>query len=48
MKYLSDYMEHKQTALFKETGAFFAFSNKQFAESKNPKVKYLFLLLKVN
>jgi len=34
MKYLSDYMEAAQTQLFKETGAFFAFSNKQFLEGK--------------
>jgi hypothetical protein len=34
MKYLSDYMEEKQTALFNKTGTIFAFSNKQFDEQK--------------
>ena len=34
MKYLSDYMEEKQTALFKKTGTIFAFSDKQFEEGK--------------
>lgn len=37
MKYLSDYTEAAQTALFKKTGAFFAFSKKQFAEGKTRK-----------
>lgn len=32
MKYLSNYVEDAQTELFKETGAFFAFSNEQFSE----------------
>ena len=32
MKYLSDYMEAKQTALFNRTGTIFAFSDKQFDE----------------
>jgi hypothetical protein len=32
MKYLSDYMEEKQTALFNKTGTIFAFSQKQFDE----------------
>jgi len=32
MKYLSDYMEVKQTALFNRTGTIFAFSDKQFDE----------------
>lgn len=41
MKYLSDYMQEKQTALFNETGSFFAFSQKQFDESKNEGVKYV-------
>jgi hypothetical protein len=40
MKYLSDYMNDKQTALFKETGAFFAFSKKQFCEQKKDGVVY--------
>ena len=34
MKYLSDYMEEKQTALFNKTGTIFAFSDKQFEEQK--------------
>lgn len=34
MKYLSDYIQQPQTALFDELGAFFAFSNKQFDEVK--------------
>ena len=34
MKYLSDYMQEAQTQLFKETGTFFAFSQKQFEEGK--------------
>lgn len=33
-------MNNKQTALFKETGAFFAFSDKQFAEQRVKDVKY--------
>ena len=41
MKYLSDYMESKQTALFKKTGTFFAFSNKQFKESAKKNIKYV-------
>jgi len=40
MKYLSYYMNNKQSALFKETGAFFAFSNKQFEEAKVDGVVY--------
>ncbi|MGR5097050.1 DUF7659 family protein, partial [Vibrio maritimus] len=40
MKYLSDYTQEKQTALFNETGAFFAFSNQQFDEAKKDGVKY--------
>ena len=32
MKYLSDYMNDKQSALFEETKAFFAFSNRQLEE----------------
>lgn len=41
MKYLSDYMEEKQTALFRETGSFFAFGNKQFNEQKKEGVTYV-------
>ncbi len=39
MKYLTDYTEAKQTALFTKLGVFFAFSPKQFEEGKNPAVK---------
>ena len=41
MKYLSDYMEKRQTALFKKTGTFFAFSQKQFEEGRKDNVKYV-------
>ena len=41
MKYLSDYMKDSQTKLLRETGAFFAFSEKQFAESKKEGVEYV-------
>ena len=40
MMYLSDYMQEAQTALFKSTGAFFAFSPKQFNEAREEGVKY--------
>ena len=40
MKYLSDYMEEKQTALFEELGVFFAFSGEQFSKAKVEGVKY--------
>jgi len=41
MKYLSDYMEEKQTALFNKTGTIFAFSQKQFEEGRKDNVKYV-------
>jgi len=41
MKYLQDYQEKAQTELFKKTGSFFAFSNKQFNEAKKDGVKYV-------
>ena len=41
MKYLQDYMEKKQTDLFKKTGSFFAFSIKQFNEQKKEGMKYI-------
>lgn len=41
MKYLSDYMEEKQTALFNKTGTIFAFSQKQFEEGRKDDVKYV-------
>jgi hypothetical protein len=40
MKYLSDYMEAKQTALFNRTGTIFAFSDKQFEEQAIKGKKY--------
>jgi len=40
VKYLSHYVEQKQTDLFDRTGAFFAFSTKQFDEKKQPGVVY--------
>lgn len=40
MKYLSEYMQAKQTAAFNKYGAFFAFSNKQFDEGKKEGIKY--------
>lgn len=43
MKYLQDYQEEKQTALFNETGAFFAFSLSQLNEAKKEGVKYVSL-----
>ncbi len=41
MKYLSNYMEEKQTKLFEETGTFFAFGNKQYKERAKKGVKYV-------
>lgn len=41
MKYLQDYIEDKQTKLFKETGTFFCFSQSQFNEQKKEGVKYV-------
>ncbi|CAK1692420.1 BCTnown [Vibrio crassostreae] len=40
MKYLSHYIQDKQTQAFNEAGAFFAFSNQQFDEAKKEGVKY--------
>ncbi|EDK30745.1 hypothetical protein VSWAT3_25719 [Vibrionales bacterium SWAT-3] len=40
MKYLSHYIQDKQTQAFNEAGAFFAFSTKQFDEAKKEGVKY--------
>ena len=40
MKYLSDYTKEATTELLKDTGAFFAFSNKQFDEQKQEGVTY--------
>ncbi len=41
MKFLADYTNDPQTQLFKDTGAFFAFGNKQFLEARVEGVKYL-------
>ncbi len=41
MKYLTHYTQDKQTELFNQTGAFFAFSNKQFNEAKKEGVCYV-------
>lgn len=41
MKYLSDYMRQAQTETFNKYGAFFAFSKKQFDESKKENMKYV-------
>lgn len=43
MKYLSNYIQEKQTALFNATGVFFAFSTKQFNEGKKEGVNYVAL-----
>ena len=40
MKYLSDYMNDKQTKAFEQYGAFFALSNKQMEEKRVEGVKY--------
>ena len=40
MNYLIHYTEKAQTALFQETGSFFAFSQKQFNEQSKQDVKY--------
>jgi hypothetical protein len=40
MKYLQDYREAEQTALFEKLGTFFAFSGKQFDEQADPEKKY--------
>jgi len=40
MKYLTDYIEEKQTKAFRKCGAFFAFSDKQFKEQEVKGVKY--------
>ena len=41
MKYLSEYMEARQTVALDKAGAFFAFSKKQFEEKKVEGVKYV-------
>ena len=40
MKYLSDYMQDKQTEVFNKYGVFFAFSDKQYEEKAVKGVKY--------
>lgn len=41
MKTLSDYTNDAMTALFKETGSFFAFGDKQFNEKRQEGVDYV-------
>tara|TARA_R100000005_G_C4966105_1_gene180861 strand:+ start:312 stop:692 length:381 start_codon:yes stop_codon:yes gene_type:complete len=41
MKYLSEYMEERQTQLFNETNSFFAFSMEQFNEQKKEGITYV-------
>jgi hypothetical protein len=41
MKYLQDYMEDRQTELFKKLGTFFCFSKKQFEEGRKEGVEYI-------
>ena len=41
MKYLSDYMNDKQSALFDQYGVFFAFSQEQFLAARKEGVKYV-------
>lgn len=43
MKYLTDYIENKQSKLFEDAGAFWAFSNSQFDEKRVEGVKYVVL-----
>lgn len=43
MKYLSDYMNEKQSALFSETGTFFAFSTEQYHDKAKSDVAYVSL-----
>ena len=40
MKCLNHYLEAKQTKIFEDVGAFFAFSNKQLYEQRKPGVEY--------
>ena len=46
MKYLSHYIQDKQTQAFNEAGAFFAFSNQQFDEAKKDSVSSTMALVK--
>lgn len=41
MKFLQDYQEQAQTELLNRTGSFFAFSQQQFDESKQPNTSYV-------
>lgn len=43
MKYLSNYVEEKQTKLFNDLWIFFAFWDKQFEEQKKDWVEYVWL-----
>jgi hypothetical protein len=42
-KFLGDYINTAQTQLYAETGAFFAFNQRQLEEQKKPNVKYISL-----
>ena len=41
MKYLNDYTQDAISKVIKDNGGFFAFSNKQFEESKQDGIKYV-------
>lgn len=41
MKYLSDYMQERQTVAFEQYGAFFAFSREQIEAKRQEGVKYV-------
>lgn len=41
MKSLSHYIQDKQTQVFNDAGAFFAFSNQQFAKAKQQGIEYV-------
>jgi len=41
VKYLQNYIEEAQTALFKKLGCFFAYSNKQLEEQRQEGVTYV-------
>jgi hypothetical protein len=43
MKYLSDYMNEKQSVLFSETGTFFAFSTEQYHDKAKSDIAYVSL-----
>jgi len=41
MKFLSDYITNKQTALFEEYGIFFAFGDEQLEKGSKPNTQYV-------